>query len=169
MTCRKLNTHDPSQHGIEHPGYWLDVYTRLSAHGPGHPSQWLGIPLTIAGLTGLLWSMPAPDALGASSVLNWATFFLMTTVVYYFIVSISLAFGTLPFIVAVAALSAWLESLAVPLGRLSAVVFLAATAWQLAERWRLTGRLEPFRHLQHLMIGPLWLLAASYRRLGIPY
>ena len=165
-----MSTRDRSQQGIETPGYWLDVYGRLSAHGPGHPSQWLGIPLTVTGLTGLLWSMPVPDAFdGTGIVLNWATFFLMTTVVYYFIVSISLAFGTLPFVVAVAALSAWLESLVVPLGPLSAVTFAAALGWQLAEAWRLQGRLEPIRHVQHLMIGPLWLLAACYRRLGIPY
>lgn len=150
--------------------YWLAAYGRLSPQGPGHVSQWLGTPLTFAALVGLLWSMPPLPALGkATAVLNWATFFLMATVVYYFILSIPLAFGSLPFVIALAALGVWLERLAVPLTFTCGATLLVAQAWQIATAGRLNGRFEPLRHLQHLIIAPLWLLAAVYRRLGIPY
>lgn len=150
--------------------HWLDAYGSHGMRDVRQPSQWLGVPLTVASLVGILWSLPIPQALsGSATVLNWATFFLMATVVYYFILSISLAFGSLPFVIGVAALCAWLDSLSVPLGPLSTATFLVAFSWQLAAAWRTSHRFEPIGHLQQLMIGPLWLLAACYRRLGIRY
>jgi hypothetical protein len=165
-----LNAPRTRPNAIEDAEYWLSTYDNLSPQGPGHASQWLGTPLTFAALIGLLWSMPRLPALGeATDVLNWATFFLMATVVYYFILSIRLAFGSLPFVVALAALGAWLERLAMPLTFVCAGVLLASQTWQIVTASRLNGRFEPLRHLQHLIIAPLWLLAAVYRRLGIRY
>jgi len=155
---------------MEDAEYWLSAYGSLSPQGPWHPSQWLGTPVTFAALIGLLWSMPPLPALGnAGTVLNWATFFLMATVVYYFILSIRLAFGSLPFVVALAALGVWLERTALPLVPLCTAAVVVAQAWQIVTAGMLSGRFEPLRHLQHLIIAPLWLLAALYRRLGIPY
>jgi hypothetical protein len=101
--------------------------------------------------------------------LNWGTLFLMATVVYYFIMSISLAFGALPFVAAVAAISAWLDRSGLPLGEVACSTFALAIVWQLAESWRTGAGAGAFRHVQHLMIGPLWLLASVYRRAGVPY
>jgi hypothetical protein len=152
------------------PDHWLERFGRLGAQGAWHPSQWLGIPLTVAGLVGMLWSLPMPAALGESSaLLNWATFFLMATVVYYFILSTSLAFGSMPFVIGIAVLCAWLDGRPIPLAFLSASTFLLALGWRIVVAWQTTGRLQPLRHLQHVMIGPLWLLAACYRRFAIPY
>ena len=165
-----MNAPDSSPKGIESADYWFDAYSSLSPQGPGHPSQWLGTPLTFAALVGLLWSAPPLPALGSSAaVLNWATFFLMATVVYYFILSIRLAFGSLPFVVGLVALGAWLDRLAVPLTLVCTSMLVVAQAWQILAAGRRSGRFEPVRHLQHLIIAPLWLLAAAYRRLGIPY
>lgn len=155
---------------VTDPNTWLESYGQLRAHGPGHPSEWLGTPLAIAGLVGWLWSLPTPDGFSqAGSALNWGTVFLMATVVYYFILSISLAFGALPFIVAVATLNAWLERSALPLAEIACTTFALAVIWQLAECRRTGAGAGAFRHIQHILIGPLWILAAIYRRAGIPY
>jgi hypothetical protein len=149
---------------------WLDAYERMRAHGPGHPSEWLGTPLAVAGLVGWLWSLPSPEAFRETgAALNWGTVFLMATVVYYFILSISLAFGSLPFVAALAALGAWLDRSTVPLAELACAAFVLALVWQVIESRRANVSVGVFRHAQYLMIGPLWLLAAVYRRVRIPY
>lgn len=149
---------------------WLEIYGELRAHGPGHPSEWLGTPLAIAGLVGWLWSLPTPEAFSeAGAVFNWGTLFLMATVVYYFILSISLAFGALPYVIAVAAVNAWLDRSSLPLGEIGCTTFALAIIWQLAESWRTGAGSGAFRHVQYLTIGPLWILAALYRRAGIRY
>jgi uncharacterized membrane protein YGL010W len=155
---------------MTNPETWLRAYGRLRVPGPGHPSEWLGTPLAIAGLVGWLWSLPTPAAFSqAGPALNWGTVFLMATTVYYFILSISLAFGALPMIAGFAVLSAWVARSGLPLGQTGCAAFLVALSWQLVVSRHDEASLAIIPRLQHLMIGPLWLLAAVYRRLGIPY
>jgi uncharacterized membrane protein YGL010W len=149
---------------------WLERFARHRHRGPSALSSCLGIPLAVSSLVGLLWSVPVPAAFADSSpVLNWGTLFLMATIVYYFIVSINLAFGSLPFIFAVAMLAAWIDSLRVPLWLLAGGTFIVSVTWQLVESWMDQQRIDFVAHLQYLMIGPLWLLACVFRRLGLPY
>lgn len=132
--------------------------------------DWLCVPVIVASLVGMLWSLPVPDVFAAASpVLNWGTLFLMAAVVYYFIASIALAFGLLPFVMLVATLVLWLDALPVPLRSVCGPAFLGAWSLQLFGRWRSGKRLRPFTNLQHVMLAPLRLLAGVYRRLQIPY
>ncbi len=152
---------------MTNPEAWLDAYAQLREPGPGHPSEWLGTPLAVAGLVMWLWSLPTPAEFGPA--VNWATMFLVATTVYYFIVSLTLAFGALPFIAATAVIAAWLDRSALPLGQVGITVFVVAIAWQMLASRRSHGGGAVFLRLQYLMIGPLWLLAAAFRRAGIPY
>jgi hypothetical protein len=150
---------------------WLDAYAETTAAGTrSRALDWVTIPLLVLGLIGLLWSLPVPAAFQASApTLNWGTLFLMAALVYYFILSITLAFGALPFVVAVVAVLAWLDTKPIDLPALAATTFAAAFAAQLVRR-RLSGRaVNPLRDLQFLMLGPLWLVALLFRRLEIPY
>lgn len=149
---------------------WADRYGELRLSGPGSPNAWLGIPLTIAALVGMLWSVPVPAALGlASPVLNFATLFLMATFVYYCVLSLSLALAGLVFLIAAAVPGAWLDQADLPVWAVSSAVFAPAFAWQLVETRRATGRLMIARNLQYLMLGPVWLLRGAYRTLGLAY
>ena len=149
---------------------WLSEYGRHHDNGANRLIHWLSIPFIVTSLVGLLWSLPVPETFrDAAPVINWGTIFLMAAVVYYFIMSITLAFGVLPFVILVVFTVSWLEQLTHPLWKSSTVIFLLAWAGQ-----RLVHRLEGNRpsligDIQYLMIGPIWLLAAIYRRLGIPY
>ena len=165
-----MSSTKPTDHRAVDAATWLAAYDALKPQGPGQPSEWLGIPVAVTALIGLLWSIPVPAAFSDSGgTINWGTLFLMATVVYYFILSISLAFGLLPFLVGVALVNAWLEVRGVPLAFVGSAVFIVTLVWQLSVAARETQAMHLFRHLQYLMIGPLWLLAAVYRRLGIPY
>jgi len=154
---------------LTNPRAWLDAYGRLRTTSPGHPSEWLGTPLAIAGLVAWLWSLPVPDAFFAAGIaVNWGTVFLMAAVVYYFILSITLAFGALPIVVAIATGAAWLDRFGLPLGQIGSSAFVIAIGWQLFASRNSAGGALLVARLQHLMIGPLWLLAALYRRLKLP-
>jgi hypothetical protein len=149
---------------------WLGEQVDYGALAGNPLIDWICAPLIVAGLIGLLWSLPVPGVFRDSSpALNWGTLFLMAAVVYYFILSISLAFGLLPFVVFVAGAIAWLDTLELPLRAICGVTFITAWGVQLFGRWIAGRPLRPAYHLQHLMISPAWLLASVYRRLGIPY
>ena len=149
---------------------WLDEYGRDHAHAANKALHWVCVPLIVTSLIGLLWSLPVPEAFSQSSpVLNWGTLFIMASVVYYFIMSLTLAFGILPFLVLVVVIVSWVDGLATPLWLISAVAFVLGWLGQFIGH-RIEGKPPSFfKDLQYLMIGPIWLLAAVYRRLHIPY
>ena len=149
---------------------WADEYGRLRSSGPAAVAAWLGIPLLIASLLGLLWISPLPAVLTETSpAINPATLFIMAAFVYYSILSIRLALGGLVFLLAATVPSILLAQSTVPAGLLAGAVFAVSFAWQLLDTKRATGRLELLRNLQYVMLGPIWLLRAAYRRAGIDY
>ena len=150
--------------------HWLERYGESHKNPINKLLHCICVPLIVISLIGLLWSIPVPVTFqDTSPALNWGTIFLMAAVVYYFIMSISLAFGILPFIALVVAAVTWLDSLPAPLPALSLVIFVVAWVGQFIGHWVEGKKPSFFEDLQFLMIGPLWLLAAVYRRFGIPY
>ena len=88
---------------------WLYRYEKT--HGDiTYPSlYWAAVPMVVLGTVGLLWTLPIPDEFfEISPLLNWGTTFLMAAAVYYFIISVSLAIGLLPFVVGVGGIQMWL-------------------------------------------------------------
>lgn len=149
---------------------WLEEYSKTR---PGYrltPLKWLSVPLLVTGVVSLLWTLPTPAAFEPTAdVLNWGTIFVMAAIVYYFIVSIPLAVGTLPFVVGVVAAAAWLDRLATPLWLVGAALAGLGLLGLALDHLR-HGRAPPVaRELQLLMIAPIWLVAVVYRRLRIPY
>ncbi|MGI9260078.1 MAG: DUF962 domain-containing protein [Gammaproteobacteria bacterium] len=149
---------------------WLRLYDRHHADGAKQLLHWLMIPFIVTSVVGLLWALPVPTTFSdATPVLNWGTIFLMAAIVYYFILSISLAFGALPLIALVVWAVMWLERLQYPLWM--SCTALLVTAW-MGQRISHRGpgdRPSLIGDLQYVMLGPVWLVAALYRRLGIPF
>ncbi len=117
----------------------------------------------------MLWSLPTPDEFyEISPLLNWGSAFLMVAAVYYFIISLSLAIGLLPFLLGVAFVHMWLPQSEFSAVRVSAGLLTAGIIglW-LGHRGQRGSRVF-FEDLQTIMIGPAWILSVLYRRLGIP-
>lgn len=149
---------------------WLAEYGDNHDQTGNHVLHWIAVPLFIFGTAGLLWALPIPDAfLKISPLLNWSITFLMAAEVYYFIISISLALGMLPFVVATATLIALLSTAVTSLLWFSiAILTLGMTGLYLAKgSHRDIHSLT--RDMQLIMIAPIWLLAHLYRRMNIPY
>ena len=131
---------------------------------------WLSVPLLVLGTVGLLWSLPVPQEFAdISPVLNWGSAFLMAAVVYYFIISMSLAIGMLPFIFGVAALQIWLTNSSYSPYVASCGLLIASIIGLYLGNYPHGGIRAVLRDIQLMMIAPVWILSNIYRRLGIPY
>ena len=131
---------------------------------------WVAVLTLVLGTVGMLWSLPVPvEFARISPVMNWGSSFLMATVIYYFIISMPLAVGMLPFIFGVAALQDWLVDSPHSIVRVSTTLFaLSLAGLYLGHRGR-GGIRAVFRDIQLMMIAPVWLLSNLYKRFGIPF
>ena len=149
---------------------WLERYEQNHSDLRNPVVYWAAVPMTVLGTIGLLWSLPVPvQFLEISPLLNWGSAFLMATAIYYFIISLSLAIGMLPFLLGIAAIHLWLAGSSWPQLGTSVGLLVAGTAGFALGR-RGSGSLPAvLRDFQLLMIGPLWLLSVIYKRFQIPF
>jgi uncharacterized membrane protein YGL010W len=149
---------------------WLGEYGKSHADPTNKLLHWICVPSIVLSLAGLVWSIPVPQAFAdVSPWLNWATLGAALCLVYYASLSIRLATGiAIAFVVMFAILNA-LAGLAWPLWMTSLAIFVVAWIGQFIGHGVEGTRPSFFKDLQFLLIGPLWLLAALYRRFGISY
>jgi len=149
---------------------WLTEYGKNHEQISFAGIYWIAVLMLVLGTVGMLWSLPVPvEFARISPVLNWGSSFLMAAVVYYFIISMSLAIGMLPFIFGIAAVETWLVASPYSLVQVSTTLFaLSIVGLYLGHRGN-GGFRAVFRDIQLMMIAPVWLLSNLYKRFGIPY
>ena len=152
---------------------WLERYGRNHQQLTWPFVYWAAVPMVVIGGVGVLWSLPVPAAFyEISPLLNWGSAFLMAAVVYYFIISLPLAIGLLPFVLGVAFVQMWLaQSGYAPMQAASGLLLAGTIGLWLGHRntTGLSALREVIEDLQTIMIGPAWLLSLIYRRLRIPF
>ena len=148
---------------------WLARYEESHSNVTYPFVYWAAVPMVVLGTVGLLWSLPVPDEFyEISPLLNWGSAFLMASAVYYFIISVPLAIGMLPFVIGIASFQLWLlQSDFSPL-RVSAGLLMAGVIGLWLGHRNQRGLRPLVEDLQMIMIGPAWLLSVLYRRIGIP-
>ena len=138
-----------------------------SARNPG--IFWLSLLVLLIGVVGLLWSLPVPEAfINISPLLNFGTAFLMAALVYYFVLSVTVGAGMAPFMLGVAAIQLWIADQSLAHSYASSVLIGAGVSGLCFGHYASGGLRAVGRDVQLIMIGPAWLLAGLYRRLGIP-
>ena len=149
---------------------WLERYERSHSNLSNPVVYWAAVPMVVVGTVGLLWYLPIPaEFVQISPLLNWGSAFLMAATIYYFIISLSLAIGMLPFVLGLASLQLWLTGSEYPaLGVSTGLLVAGVVGLALGRRSKGTAR-ALLQDLQLMMIGPVWLLSVIYRRFGIPY
>lgn len=130
------------------------------------PIFWFSNLLMVIGFVSLLWSLPTPDEFYAiSPLLNWGSALLMVTAVYYFIISLPLAIGMLPLLLAVAAIEVGISSSTLPAQAISvATISLAIVGLGITRR----STSAVVSDLLLTMLAPVFLLSLIYRKYGIP-
>ena len=149
---------------------WLLEYGESHGNSTNKLLHSICVPLIVVSVIGLLWSIPVPAAFSALSPwLNWATVVSALAVVYYLALSVPLAIGAAIAIVVLYAIANELRELQWPLWITSLIIFTGAWIGQFAGHAVEGKRASFFKDVQFLLIGPLWLVAAVYRALRIPY
>ncbi len=147
----------------------------LGKYGESHRNpvnkavHWVCVPVIVWSVMAGLYALPQPGFMAGVFWLNWLSAVLALSLLYYVILSPTLAAG----IAAYAAINYWLVLLvkntaAWPLWQVAFVLFVLA--W-IGQFWghKVEGRKPSFfKDVQFLLIGPAWLLSALYRRIGIP-
>lgn len=146
---------------------WLARYEQTHQNLRSPVVYWAAIPMVVLGLTGALWTLPVPiEFQEISPLLNWGSAFLMVSAIYYFIISLSLAIGLLPFLLGLASIQMWMATSGYPATAISIGLLVAGTVGLALGRG---GALRPLiQDLQLIMIGPAWLLSVLFKRFGIP-
>ena len=149
---------------------WLERYQTNHQDLRNPVVYWAAVPMLVLGTVGLFWALPVPPQFfEISPLLNWGSAFLMATAIYYFIISLSLAIGMLPFLLGLAAFQLWLSQSQYPPLSVSLGLLVAGTVGLWLGR-RGPGSLRAMlQDFQLMMIGPVWMLSIIYKRFGVPF
>lgn len=127
------------------------------------------VPAIFWSVIALLWCIPVPGSLFRQGL--WAALAMFIAWSYYFRLSRPLGLGMLLVFIVISWSMRWLHGAigGMQLTWLALAVFVVAWIGQFVGH-RIEGRRPSFfTDLTYLLIGPLWVLAKLYRKLGIPY
>jgi uncharacterized membrane protein YGL010W len=148
---------------------WLAEYGESHRNPQNKALHWVCVPVIVWSIIGLLWSLPIPPALRVlDPSVNWAVIWVVIALAYYAVLSIRLALGAaVTFIAMLWSIDSLEHAGGWPLWGVCVGLFALAWAGQFIGHAIEGKRPSFFKDVQFLMIGPLWLLADAYRRMGI--
>jgi len=148
---------------------WFASY---SDHHQNDTNQWIhvfAVPAIGWSVIALLWCIPVVGSWFRPGL--WAALAMFCAWMFYYRASRKLGYGMLVVFVALSWLTRWLHDTlgTQPLLYLAIGVFVVAWIAQFAGH-RIEGRKPSFlTDLTYLLIGPAWVLAKLYRKLGWSY
>jgi uncharacterized membrane protein YGL010W len=150
---------------------WLDDYGDSHRNQANKALHWICVPVIVWCVLGLLWSLPfLGDVRARFPGANWGGVAALAALLYYSVLSVPLALGALPLLLVMLWSIDLLDRTSpVPLWSSCVVLFAAAWVGQFIGHAIEGKRPSFFKDVQFLMIGPLWLLADVYRRLGVRF
>lgn len=153
------------------------IFSLLNEYGESHQNStnkfihWIAVPVIAWTVVALLWAIPVPDAFARVPYLNWATLALLLTIIYYAVLSWTLAIGMVLFaLLCIWAVLAYSSAplLGLPLWQFAVGAFVVAWVFQFIGH-KIEGKKPSFfKDVQFLLIGPAWLMSFIYRKLSIP-
>ena len=131
---------------------------------------WSAVIFYPISLIGILWHIEMPDAfyIDVSPIINWGIMFLLATIIYYSIISKSLAIDMIPFIVCVITFFLWLENMDYPIISISIGINIISLYGLYRGRNKHTNFKNLWQDMQMTIIGPIWMLSKLYKKVGIP-
>lgn len=153
--------------GSERPiDRWFAGYSRDHRNPVNQALHVACVPLILWSLIALLWTLPVAGSWLVQGF--WAGLAMFLAWLYWYRASRRLGLGMLLVLVGMAGMTALLAKLLGirPLFFLALAVFIAAWVGQFIGH-KLEGRRPSFlTDLRYLLVGPAWVLAKLYRRLG---
>jgi uncharacterized membrane protein YGL010W len=148
---------------------WLTEYGASHQNPTNEALHWICVPVILWCVLGFLWITPFPGAVrSAIPAANWATVVCLLAILYYALLSLRLALGILPLLALMLwSLDALSRNAVAPLWLICVTLFVLAWIGQFIGHAIEKKRPSFFKDVQFLMIGPMWLLANLYQRLGV--
>lgn len=150
---------------------WLNQYSLYHQNTLNKKIHYICVPLIVFSILGLLWSIPVlPQIAQWGPWFNTATAVVILSSIYYTHLSPSLAIG----MVIMASISIFIlnyteQWIGLKSWQWAIPLFILAWVGQFIGH-HIEGKRPAFANdLQFLLIGPLWILADLYRRVGIIY
>ena len=146
---------------------WLDAYGVCHRHSFNKALHWICVPAITACVLAFLSALPAPDAMRRAGI-DWAVVAVAAALVFYLRLSPRLAAGMGLVAAAMLAGIRWFDGAGiVPVWQAAAALFVVAWIGQFVGH-AIEGKRPSFvDDLKFLLIGPIWLLADLYRRVGL--
>lgn len=154
------------------------IETLFSEYGASHENatnqfiHWIFVPTIFLSVVGMLWDVKlgiALDFLGGEP-LNAAMVATVLTFAYYLSLSFSLSVGMLA-LSGAGLFVCYLYGAALPMAlwKISLIIFIVSWGFQFLGH-KLEGKKPSFfKDLQFFMVGPAWVMAKLYKKLGIKY
>ena len=150
---------------------WFASYSGDHVNETNQLIHVFAVPAILWTVVALLWCIPVFGTWVKSGM--WAALAMFAAWLFYYRASRAIGFGMLAVFVAMAWLTRWLHgTLGTPgLFKLALGVFVVAWIAQFIGHSKLYEGKKPsfFTDLKYLLIGPAWVLAKLYRKLGIAW
>ena len=162
---------DPATENQRLIDQWLNQYSLCHQNPLNKKIHYLCVPLIVLSILGLLWSIPMPQLIASLGTwFNAATLVIILVSLYYIRLSPRLAIGMgIAALASIFMLEHTEQLLGVRVWQASILLFVLAWVGQFIGH-HIEGKRPAFANdLQFLLIGPLWILADLYRRLGMTY
>jgi uncharacterized membrane protein YGL010W len=149
----------------------LDKYGESHKNATNKLIHWVCIPSIVFTLFGLLYSLPFP--LERSLFSNWGFVFFIISLFYYLRLSFVMTLGMLivcgSMLLGVDMIYNAVGKDSISLLKISFAIFVVAWIGQFIGH-KIEGKKPSFlEDIQFLMIGPAWLLAFIFKKIGIKY
>lgn len=148
---------------------WFAQYSGDHRNATNQRIHVVAVPAILWSVVALLWCIPSPTTLFRPGV--WAALAMIGAWLFYWRASRPLGTGMLALFVLCGASSAWLHAALGVRGLLTLATTVFVVAW-IAQfvGHKIEGRKPSFlTDLVYLLIGPAWVLAKLYRRMGWRY
>jgi len=148
---------------------WFASYSGDHRNATNQRIHVFAVPAILWSVIALLWCIPSPDALFRPGV--WAALPMFAAMLFYYRASRPLGLGMLVQFVALSALTYWIAQRFGIRTLLWTAIGVFVVAW-IAQfiGHKIEGKKPSFlTDLTYLLIGPAWVMAKLYRKLGWSY
>ena len=146
----------------------LSEYSKSHQNATNKLIHWVCVPAIVFSIFALLWSIPFFVHINLLGVpINWGSIAIVLVTIYYFRLSVPIAFIFIVFAAISIQLLLLLQAMGCSLWATSLVVFVIAWLGQFYGHHVEGAKPSFLKDLQFLLIGPAWVFSFLLKKMGV--